>query len=116
MVVPMKKNFFGIAAITLRAGVAISAVFLVAALIDSVVARETIATVTPAELGGALRGVFRLDTGALVHLGIVVLLLTPIARLIAVATEFSLRREITFVLMSVGVLLLLGVSVVIGLQ
>jgi uncharacterized membrane protein len=111
----MKKNFFGIAATTLRAGVAVSALFLVAALIDSVVAHDAVTTVKPADLASAVRGVFRLETGALVHIGIVVLLLTPIARLVAVTTEFFLRRETAFVLMSVGVLLLLGVSVVIGL-
>lgn len=111
----MKKNFFGIAANTLRAGVAISAVFLIAALVDSVVAHDAVATVTPAGLAGALRGVLRLETGALVHVGIVVLLLTPIARLIAVAIEFMIRRETSFVAISVGVLLLLGASVGIGL-
>lgn len=111
----MKKNFFGIAATTLRAGVAISAVFLAAALVDSVVAPDALTTVRPTELGSALLRVFRIETGALVHIGIAVLLLTPIARLLAVTTEFSLRREMTFVLMSVGVLLLLGASVVIGL-
>lgn len=111
----MKKNFFGIAATTLRVGVAISATFLVAALVDSVLAPDAVATITPLGLAGALGGVLRLETGALVHLGIVVLLLTPIARLVAVATEFTLRHEISFVLISVGVLLLLGASVLIGL-
>jgi uncharacterized membrane protein len=111
----MKKNFFGIAATTLRAGVAVSAAFLIAALIDAVVAPEPVGTVTPALLGEAFRGIARLETGALVHLGIVVLLLTPIARLVAVATEFSIRRETSFVMISVGVLLLLGASVLIGL-
>ncbi|HSN69198.1 MAG TPA: DUF1634 domain-containing protein, partial [Thermoanaerobaculia bacterium] len=82
---------------------------------DSVFAPDPPAAVTPAGLGAALRGVTRLETSALVHLGIVVLLLTPIARLVAVSAEFSIRRETTFVLMSVGVLLLLGASVLIGL-
>ncbi|HEY0592054.1 MAG TPA: DUF1634 domain-containing protein [Thermoanaerobaculia bacterium] len=111
----MKKNFFGIAANTLRIGVAVSAVFLIAALVDSVVAHDAVATVTPSGLGEAFRGVLRFETGALVHLGIVVLLLTPIARLVAVATEFMIRREASFVAISVGVLLLLGASVWIGL-
>lgn len=111
----MKKNFFGIAATTLRIGVAVSAFFLIAAVLDSVLAPDVPSAVTPANLRGALRGVMRLDTTALVHLGIVVLLLTPIARLLAVSTEFSIRRETAFVLMSVGVLLLLGASVLIGL-
>lgn len=111
----MKKNFFGIAATTLRVGVAVSAFFLIAALVDSVFAPDAASPVTPAGFGAALRGVTRLETSALVHLGIVVLLLTPIARLVAVSAEFSIRRETTFVLMSVGVLLLLGASVLIGL-
>lgn len=115
MVVLMKKNFFGIAAMTLRIGVWISAAFLIAALARSVVAREMVATVTPAGLAGALRGVLRLETAALVHVGIVALLLTPIARLVAVALEFVIRRETSFVAISVGVLLLLGASVGIGL-
>jgi uncharacterized membrane protein len=115
MVVLVKKNFFGIAATTLRAGVWISAIFLIGALVDSVVAQDAVTAVTPAGLAAALRGIFRLDTGALVHLGIVVLLLTPIARLVAVATEFIIRRETSFVMICVGVLLLLGASVGIGL-
>ena len=111
----MKKNFFGIAATTLRVGVAVSAFFLIVALVDSIVAPDAASAVTPARLGAALRGAMRFDTTSLVHLGIVVLLLTPIARLLAVSAEFSIRRETTFVLMSVGVLLLLGASVLIGL-
>ncbi len=112
MVVLMKK--FGMAAIALRTGVWISAIFLIGALVASVVAQDAVATVQPSGLAGALRGIFRLETGALVHLGIVVLLLTPIARLVAVATEFIIRRETSFVMISVGVLLLLGASVWIG--
>ena len=111
----MKKNFFGIAATTLRTGVAISAVFLIAALVDTIVTPDAVATVRPTGLASALRGIFRFETGSLVHVGIVVLLLTPIARLLAVATEFSIRRETSFVLISVGVLLLLGASVLIGM-
>jgi uncharacterized membrane protein len=111
----MKKNFFGIAAGTLRAGVAISAVFLVAALADAVIAPDAVGTVKPSELAAAVRSVVSFETGALVHLGLAVLLLTPIARLVAVGTEFARRREITFVLMTVGVLLLLCASVFIGM-
>ena len=115
MVVRVKKNFFGIAASTLRVGVAVSAFFLIAALVDSIVVLYSVSVVTPARRGAALHGAIRLDTTSLVHLGIVVLLLTPIARLLAVSVEFTIRRETTFVLMSVGVLLLLGASVLIGL-
>ena len=111
----MKKNFFGIAAGTLRIGVAISAVLLLAALADAVISPEAVGTVQPAGLRAAFRTMLSFETGSLVHLGIVVLLLTPIARLIAVGAEFARRREIAFVLMSVGVLLLLCASVFIGM-
>lgn len=107
---------FTLAAATLRVGVLLSASFLIAGLVLQVIRPQPVASVSPAHLRAAVEGTARLDPGSLVHIGLLILLLTPIARIAAVAFEFVRIREKPFVLICIGVLFLLSISVVIGLR
>lgn len=59
-------------------------------------------------------GILRMEPGALIHAGLIVLLLTPLARVVALGIELALRRETTFALLCAGILLLLGLSIALG--
>lgn len=107
---------FTLAAMTLRVGVALSALFLAAGLVLQGIHPQPVGTVSPEHLRAAIEGAGRLNPGSLVHIGLLILLLTPIARIAAVAFEFMRIRERTFVLICIGVLFLLSISVVIGLR
>lgn len=111
----MSRRFAGAAA-ALRAGAWISIAFLALGLIDSVFAPDPIAPVRPSELREAAAGLLRLQTGSLLHLGLLALLVTPIVRLIAVAVEVVRARDTTFALLTLGVLLLLTSSIWIGMH
>lgn len=109
------QRFHG-AATALRSGAWVSVAFLVAGLIDAVLAPDLPVVIRPGAIGAAVRGILRLDTGSLLHLGLLALLLTPIVRLLAATATFVRRRDTTFALLALGVLLLLGASVWIGLH
>ena len=59
-------------------------------------------------------GAARLDSAALVQLGVVVLIVTPIARVALTLVAFLIRRDRTFVLLSAVVLLILLVGLISG--
>ncbi|MHB0875302.1 MAG: DUF1634 domain-containing protein [Anaerolineae bacterium] len=56
------------------------------------------------------------DPAAVVSLGLVVLLATPAARVVALAVAYAERREWTFALLAVIVLLVLVTSFLVGLS
>jgi len=58
----------------------------------------------------------RLEGSALIHAGILALLVTPVARVAALMAEAAARRERLFAIVSFGILLLLGASLVLGLR
>jgi uncharacterized membrane protein len=64
----------------------------------------------PAILGGALS----LNPSATINLGLLVLLLTPVARIIAAMIGFALERSWKFVLISLTVLIILSISTTVG--
>lgn len=55
-------------------------------------------------LGGILRGVAALDTRALVQFGIVLLIATPVARVLLTLIAFAVRRDWMYVVISAIVL------------
>lgn len=57
-----------------------------------------------------------LGTAQVVNAGLVVLMLTPAARVAVVTHLFVRRREWTFAGISIGVLLLIGVSLLLAMQ
>ena len=68
------------------------------------------------ELRTVPSGLAGLDGSALIHAGIVLLLLTPVARVAALLVEYAARRERLFAMVSFGILLLLAASLVLGLR
>lgn len=100
----------------LRIGVLTSAAFLIAGLIDAILAPDPATWISPARLIADLRGLRHLNTVSLVHTGLVILLLTPILRVIALVFQFARERDRAFVLMSLGVLFLLTLSTWLSLR
>ena len=107
---------FTLAALVLRLGVLVSAAFLIAGLVLHGLQPGAAERISPGNLPQAVAGSLNLDPGSLIHLGLLVLLLTPILRIVAVAIDFIRMREKAFVLLCIGVLFLLSVSVAIGLR
>lgn len=98
----------------LRFGVLLScSLFVVGILADSV---DPIAfgTIKPGHIPLLLRALIHGSPAAMLHIGILVLLITPVARVVAMAWSFARERDFTFATISIGVLLLLIVSFTIG--
>jgi uncharacterized membrane protein len=68
------------------------------------------------QLGSLFTGVLRARPTAIIELGILTLLLTPIARIVTAIITFALERDGKYVLVSLGVLavVLLSISFAIG--
>lgn len=101
--------------LTLLAGVITSFAFLTLALTVDMISAERASNVVPAQVRHILADALQGDPGALAHIGILVLLATPLARVIVLVTEFTRARDRAFTAISIGVLLLLGASIAIGL-
>lgn len=65
-------------------------------------------------IAGILSGVAALQPAAIIQLGIVLLIATPIARVFLTLVAFLVRRDWMYVLISALVLLLLGYSLLAG--
>lgn len=89
------------ARLTLITGVVVSFVFLVGGL---------------ALLTGGVKGSGLLDAESLLDMGLVILLGTPVLRVLVLALGYLRARRITFALVAFCILLLLGASVAIGLR
>jgi Protein of unknown function (DUF1634) len=63
----------------------------------------------------ALRQPWVLDSTMFLHVGLLVLMLTPFARVVVLLVEFVREREFSFAFISFVVLLLLSLGVTIGL-
>lgn len=98
----------------LRTGVLLSFVLLVGGLVASMF-EQAAAVLTPASPGLLIGAALRLDSTALIHLGLLVLMLTPVARVVVLVAHFVSEREVPFALVSMGVLCLVIAAVVVGL-
>ena len=98
----------------LRLGVGIStALFIVGVLADAV---DPIAfgTIKPDHIPLLAHALVHGSPAAMMHIGILVLLATPVVRVFAMAWSFARERDFAFATISIGVLLLLIVSFVVG--
>jgi uncharacterized membrane protein len=98
----------------LRLGVDLScSLFIVGILVDAV---DPIAfgTIKPGHIPLLLKALIHGSPAAMLHIGILILLITPVARVVAMAWSFARERDFTFAAISIGVLLLLVVSFSIG--
>lgn len=99
---------------TLRTGVLISFVLLAGGTIRSLwVPPEHV--IHPRSLAGVIESALAMDATALIHLGLIALMLTPFSRLVVLLVHFLHSREYPFAGITIGVLCLLIVTVVIGL-
>jgi uncharacterized membrane protein len=98
----------------LRAGVAVSFLLIVAGLLLAFTQPPT-GAIGPGELRGLPAAIASLHGASLIHLGILVLILTPFMRVVVLVGHFARQRDLSFVLVSFGVLLLLITTIVIGL-
>ena len=101
------------AARLLVAGVAVSFALLVAGLAGHVVGGEVPAKLDWRQLaapGGAA------SSSLLLHIGILVLVATPVATVSTLGVEFARSRETLFALLCFGILLLLCVGFVTGVS
>ena len=104
-----------IVARTLVAGVAISFVLLAIGVIEAIVDPIPLIQRTPG-VEEAVRGVLRGDAAATMTAGLLVLMLTPFARVVVLIFDFARKREGSFVIISVVVLLLLFTSIAISVR
>jgi uncharacterized membrane protein len=98
----------------LRFGVLLScSLFVVGVVVDAV---DPIAfgTIKPGHIPLLFRALIYGSPAAMMHIGVLVLLETPVARVVAMAWTFARDRDFTFATISIGVLLLLIVSFTIG--
>jgi uncharacterized membrane protein len=58
-----------------------------------------------------LAGLVRSDPAAVTEAGVLLLLLTPILRIIVAVLSFALERDLKYVLISLGVLLIVALSI-----
>ena len=112
--IPNESAIFDRAIQVLRAGFAASAVLLIGGIIWSLVERRAFdARVLPfRQLPGAIADG---DPTAIVDLGIIAMMLTPVVLTLVIAWEFSKLGERRFAIISLLVLIVLLISIAISL-
>lgn len=99
--------------VTLRSGVILSTILLLTGLVETMAYPDRLRRDLPS-LDTLLPLILRGDPVATINTGLLVLMLTPLARVIVVTIEFVRDREYSFAMISIGVLLLLTMSVIIA--
>ena len=112
---------------TLRAGVMLAAAIILAGVVLFVAGRQGTgapdsftalihAHATPVRIAGILRGAGSLDPVALIELGLLVLILTPVVRVAMTVMVFAVEGDPTFLVIVCIVLavLILGLTGVVG--
>ena len=100
--------------VILRLGVALSCSLFVVGILADAVDPIAFGTIKPGHIPLLLKALIHGSPAAMMHIGILVLLVTPVARVVAMAWSFARERDFTFAAISIGVLLLLIVSFTIG--
>jgi uncharacterized membrane protein len=98
----------------LRLGVALSCSLLGVGILADAVDPIAFGTIKPGHIPLLLRALAHGSPAAMMHIGILVLLITPVARVFALAWSFLKERDFTFATISIGVLLLLIISFAVG--
>lgn len=99
---------------TLRFGVLLSCALLIAGLSLYLAHPHAVRSIRVGDLRQIVRSGEYLSDATLVHAGLLVLMLTPLSRVIVLTIEFLRRREPAFALIATGVLLLIGITVALG--
>ena len=99
---------------TLAVGLVASAVLLIAGTVLDFVRQAGAQKSAPFQLVATLSRAARGDGTAVMTIGLLILMLTPIARVIVLGVEWLLERERLFAAVAATVLTLLAISVVLG--
>jgi uncharacterized membrane protein len=99
----------------LLAGVSISAILLVLGLLIVLIQGTPLPEITPAP-GKVLGQAFRANGTGLIYLGLLLLIMTPVARVAMLIYGYARMGWWRFALISLLVLLLLGIGWVLGIQ
>lgn len=100
--------------LTLQSGLVASGLLLIAGLLLAMVTDEPRPEAVPPALRSLLRRAARADGVAMLYLGLVFLMLTPVARVVVLGTGWLLDGQRRFALVALCVLVLLGLSVALG--
>jgi uncharacterized membrane protein len=114
MTADAKRPSTRMTALTLVIGVGASFLFLAAGLVLALIEPGAARNLEAGQLRDVAAGALRMETASIIHIGVVVLLLTPFARVTVLVWEFFRSREFTFAWISIGVLLLLVASIAFG--
>ncbi len=103
-----------ITALTLKAGVLLSCGLLVIGIAIAVIHPTATGPLKPGHILQLPAAIASGSSAAMVHLGLLVLMITPLARIVVLAYEFLRERDYSFAMISLGVLLLLILSFALG--
>lgn len=96
--------------VVLRTGVVVSFLLLAAGLALST-GQPAPEILQPESPGGLVRGAARGEAVSMIHLGLLVLMLTPFSRVLVLLVQFARGREAPFLVATIGVLFLLIATV-----
>ena len=105
-------------ALTLRYGSLVSTFVMALGLALAVVRGGAALPLSSTRIRAAtlLGGLIRFDAAALMELGILLLLLTPIFRILAASVSFALEHDYKYVLISLGVLSIVLFSISLAIE
>ena len=102
--------------ITLATGLLIGALLLLAGVIVVLVKHEPRPNEPPPGIRALIEGAGNGEGVALLDLGLLVLILTPLLRVVVLGSGWALERQWRFALVALVVLILLSLSLVIGVH
>ena len=103
-----------ITALTLKAGVLLSCGLLLVGIAVQMMNPVASVALKPGHVLQLPAAIFSGSGVAMVHLGLLVLMITPLARIVVLACEFLLEHDYSFAMISLGVLLLLVLGLILG--
>lgn len=111
----MKADVNRYVQVVMTIGVVLSFVLLVWGSILLLVSGKTeLAAMSPGHIAAILRGAVKLDPIATINLGLFVLLMVPVARVIAAMIAFIIQRDRKYALIALIVLAVLAASTLVG--
>lgn len=108
-----RRELDGLVHRVLLVGGVMATMLLVAAVMASLIERRPLARNALSPIA-AIRSLAHVHPGGLASLGLVVLILTPVARVIGSLVVFLYERELRFALVTLAVLALMVVSFLLG--
>jgi uncharacterized membrane protein len=100
--------------VTLLMGLIPSGLLMVSGLFIALISGQPRPDTSPPGIGTLVQTALRFDGVALLSLGVVLLMLTPLLRVVVLAAGWSLRRDWRFALVALSVLSLLAISLTLG--